>query len=150
MTIINDTYFIYPFFRKNRIILAEAHCSYFSLDFRLICSYFVLATTVNLQKGDNGGRMGDPYFWLESTKFLELQEISHFFHIYGIHILVSIFSSTNGASRILILNLILIVMNLFCSKILCIYLYLGISVSKSCHIAYNIFFELLTSSLVLF
>ena len=37
----------YIFVSKDQIILAEAHCSYFSVDFRLICSYFVLETTVN-------------------------------------------------------------------------------------------------------
>lgn len=39
------------FFSKNKIILAEAHYSYFLVDFRLIWSYFALATTVNKQKG---------------------------------------------------------------------------------------------------
>ena len=28
------------------IILTEAHCSYFLVDFQVICSYFTLATTV--------------------------------------------------------------------------------------------------------
>ena len=34
----------------------------FSVDFRLICSYFVLATTFNYQKEDSGWRMRGPYF----------------------------------------------------------------------------------------
>ena len=45
---------------------------------------------------------------------------------------------------------ILVVLNLFCCKILCIYLCLSISVSKSCHIVISIFFWLLASSMVLF
>ena len=77
------------------------------MDVRLICSYFVLAVTVNQQKVDNGQRMGNPYFWCKSTRntVQELLEIIHFLHIYGIHILASTFSSINGASRILNLNL---------------------------------------------
>ena len=37
----------------------------------------------------------------------------------------------------------LMVLNLFCCKILCTYLCLSISVSKSCHIVINIFFDCL-------
>ena len=43
--------------------------------------------------------------WGSILNFLEFSEIIHFFHIYGIHILVSIFSSHDGAYRILNLNL---------------------------------------------
>ena len=68
-----------------------------------------------------------------------MPEIIHFVQIYGIHVLIFIFSSINSASRILILNLILMVLNLFCCILLCIYLRLSISVSKSCHIIINIF-----------
>ena len=48
--------------------------------------------------------------------------------------MVFIFSSINGASRTLNLNLIFMVLNLLCCKILCIYFHLNISVSKSSHI----------------
>ena len=75
-----------------------------------------------------------------------MPEIVSFCHIYGIYILVSIFSFINGASRILHLNLVLMVLSFLCCKILCIYLCLSISVSKICHIVINIF----ASRLVLF
>ena len=123
------------FLNKNQTILAETHCSYFSVDFRLILSTSKKGTTV--------GGWGIHIFGVKVLSFLELPEVIHFFHIYGIHILVSIFSSINSASRILNLNLILMLLNLFCCKILCIYLYLSISVLKGCHIVINIFFDCL-------
>ena len=61
-------------------------------------------------------------FSAKILKFLELPEKIHFFRICETHILMSIFSSINGASRILNLNLILMVLNLFCCKILRMYL----------------------------
>ena len=42
------------FFSKNQIILAEAHCSFFSVDFKLICPYFVLVITVEYHISFNG------------------------------------------------------------------------------------------------
>ena len=80
--------------------------------------------------------------------FVEFPEIIHSFYINEIHILTSIFLSINGATRILNLNLILMVLNLFFCKILCIYLCLSISVLKRCHIVINILFWLLASSLL--
>ena len=85
-------------------------------------------------------------FGTKVLNFLGMPEIVNFCHIYGIYILVSIFSFINGASRILHLNLILMVLSFLCCKILCIYLCLSISVSKICHIVINIF----ASRLVLF
>ena len=111
------------FFSKNKIILAEAHYSYFLVDFRLIWSYFALATTVNKQKGDNRWRKEVHIFGAKVLNFLELAGIIHFFHIYRIHVLLSIFSFIDGVSRIINLNLILVVLNLFCCKVLCIYLF---------------------------
>ena len=85
-------------------------------------------------------------FGTKELNFLGMPEIVNFCHIYGIYILVSIFSFINGASRILHLNLILMVLSFLCCKILCTYLCLSISVSKICHIVINIF----ASRLVLF
>ena len=56
------------------------------------------------------------------SNLLELPQIAPP-NIYGIHILVSIFSPINGTSRILNLNLILMVLNLFCCKILYILMF---------------------------
>ena len=87
--------------------------------------------------------MRDPYFWCESTKSPRdaRNYMHHFFHICGIHIMIYIFSSINGAYKFLNLNMMLLVLNLFCCKILCIYLCSSISVSNS-HIVI-IFFDCL-------
>ena len=101
-------------FSKNRITLTEAYCPYLFSGFKvqlLFCSYFV-----NQQKGDNGWRMGEPYF-RSNTTFPPMTE------------------QTMPKPKILM------VLNLF--KILYIYLCLSISVSKSCHIVINIFFDCL-------
>ena len=103
------------FFNKNQIIFAETHCSYFSVDIRLILSTSKKRIAV--------GGWGIHIFGVKVLSFLELPEVFHFFHIYGIHILVSIFSSINGASRILNLNLILLVLNLFVIRY-CTYTYI--------------------------
>ena len=92
------------------------------------------------KKGITVGGWGVQIFGEKVLNFVELPEKIRFFLIYGIHILVLIFSSINGASRILNLNLILMVLELFCCEILCIYLCLSISVLKTCHIVINIFF----------
>ena len=75
--------------------------------------------------------------------FLELPKIIHFPHIYGIHTLLSIFPSINGASRILNVNLILMVLTCFAVNTVYIYLCLSISVLKSCHIVIDIHLDCL-------
>ena len=102
--------------------------------------YLFLRQLSTSKKGITVGGWGIHIFGAKVLNFLELPEIINFFSIYGIHILVSMFSSINGASRILNLNLILMVLNLLCCKELCIYLCLSISISNSCHIVINIFF----------
>ena len=59
--------------------------------------------------------MEDPYFWCESTKFSRADRNNQFFSIF----MESIIWSINSASKILNLNLILMLLNLFCCKILC-------------------------------
>ena len=91
---------------------------------------------------------GDLYFHCESTKFLRVAKNNSFFPYvwnpyFGIHIFIH-------SSRILSLNLILMVLNWFWCKILCLYLCSSISVSKNFHIVIIILFWLLPSSLVLF
>ena len=93
------------------------------------------------KKGITVGEWGIHIFGAKVLNFLELPETIFFFHIYGIHVLVSIFSSINGAGRILNLNVILMVLNLFCCKILSIYLRLSICASKRCHIVIYIFWN---------
>ena len=99
------------FFSKNQIILAEAPCSCFFSGFQ--------AQLSTNKKGIVVGGRGIHIFGVKVLNFLELPEIVNFFHMYGINILVSIFSSINGASRILNLNLILMVLNFFCCKVMC-------------------------------
>ena len=97
------------FFSKNQIILAEAHFLFSSVDFRLICSYFVFVITVNYQKGG-----------------------------WGINIiLVQYHISFDGGSRRYWWYWICFVVRY------CVYTCLSIFVSKSCHIAINLFFWLL-------
>ena len=112
------------FSSKNQIILTEAHCSYF---FQLISASFVpilfLRQLSTSKKETTIAGWGIHIFGAKVLNFLELPEIIHFFHIYEFHIFESIFSFVNGASRILNLNLILMVLNLCCRKILCIYTY---------------------------
>ena len=115
-----------------------------ALIFSVVSGSFVLILFLRQlstsKKGVTVEGWGIHIFGAKVLNFLELPEIIYFSHIYETHILVSIFSSINGASKILNLNLKLMVLNLFCCKILCIYLRLSISASKSCHIVINIFF----------
>ena len=92
-------------FSKNQKILTEAHCSYFFIGFQA----HLFSTS---KKRITFARWGIHILGAKVLNFLELPEIIHFLHIYKIHILVSIFSSINGASRILNLNLILMVFSL--------------------------------------
>ena len=71
----------------------------FSVAFRLIC-YLFLQQLLTSKKGITAGKWGIHIFGAVQ--------------IYGIHIMVSIFSSINGASRILNFNLILMMLNWFC------------------------------------
>ena len=123
--------------------MAEAQCSYFFSGFQAYLFLFCSCDNCQLAKRRQRLEDWDPYICVKVLNFLELPETIHFFHIYGIYILVSIFSSINGACRILNLKLILMLLNLFCCKLLCISLCLSISVSKSCHIIINIFFDCL-------
>ena len=92
------------------------------------------------KKGIINGGWEIHIFGVKVLNLLEMPEIIHFFHICGIHI-IYIFSSINGAYKFLNLNMMLLVLNLFCCKILCIYLCSSISVSNS-HIVI-IFFDCL-------
>ena len=80
--------------------------------------------------------MGDPYFWCESIKFPRVAKNNLF-----------AFSSINGASRILNLNLILIALNLFCYKVLWIYLRFKHFYLKKLSYCHQYIFWLLASSL---
>ena len=59
------------------------------------------------------GGWGIHIFGAKVLNLIELPEIIDFFYIYEINISVSIFSSITGASRILNLNLILMVLYFF-------------------------------------
>ena len=88
---LSTTNILYTFFSMNQITFDKAHCSYFFSGFQaFICFYFVLVTTVNSRKGDNGWRIRDPYFWCESTKFPKVARNNPFFPylwnpFFGIH-----------------------------------------------------------------
>ena len=65
----------YTFLVRTRSFWLRLTVLIFSVDFRLICSYSVLATTVNKQKLDSGWRKGDHIFSAKVLKSLELPEI---------------------------------------------------------------------------
>ena len=116
------------FLSKNQLILTEAHCSYFSVDFRLICSYFLLRQLSTSKKGDSSWRMGNPSFSAKVLNFLLQQQpwrIPHFLQWRNTRLCKS--------------RIYWLVLNLFCFKIPCLYSCLSISVSKSCQTVINIY-----------
>ena len=111
------------------IILTESYCSYFFSEFQVHLFLFCSCDNWQLAKRGNGLKMRNPYIRCESTKFL----------ITTINLKNTTFPSVTDYQNTLKPK-ILMVLSLFCCKILCIYLCLSISVSKRCHNVINIYF----------